>query len=209
MRNPTTAHRILELLKRSGPQTAGELAGELGISAEAVRQQLLRLAEEGVAEAVAEVRGVGRPTQRWRLTDDSRSHFPDSHADLTLQLIEGVRQVFGDEGLQRLVAAREACTLRSYEGAMAGADTLRCRVERLAALRNAEGYMARWETCDDGFLLVEDHCPIHAAARCCAALCDSELTLFRALLGPSARVERNEHLGGGCHRCSYLIRAAA
>lgn len=208
MSNPTTAHRILELLKRSGPSTAAELAGELGISAEAVRQQLVRLAGEGVAEAVNEVRGVGRPTRRWRLTAGSCSHFPDAHADLTLQLIEGVRQVFGDEGLRRLVAAREACALNNYADAMAGAETLRARVERLVELRSAEGYMARWETCDDGFLLVEDHCPIHAAAGRCGALCDSELSLFQALLGP-AQVERCEHIGAGCRRCSYLIRAGA
>ena len=117
--------------------------------------------------------------------------------------------MFGDEGLQRLVAAREACALRNYEGCMDGADTLRSRVERLVELRSAEGYMARWEAQGDDFLLVEDHCPIHAAARCCGSLCDSELALFRALLGPFAQVERSEHLAAGCRRCSYLIRAAA
>jgi predicted ArsR family transcriptional regulator len=209
MSKPTSADRILALLKRGGPKTARDLAGELGISAEGVRQQLLRLAGGGLVAAVTRACGVGRPSQRWQLTDGGQRRFPDAHAELTLQLIEGVRQVFGDEGLQRLVAARETGALHNYAGAMAAAATLPERVARLAELRTAEGYMACWEACAEGFLLVENHCPIGAAARHCGSLCESELALFQALLGPAVRVERSEHIATGSHRCSYLIRAAA
>ena len=44
-----------------------------------------------------------------------------------------------------------------------------------------KGYMARLEKGDDGsLLLVEDHCPICAAAIACQGLCRSELDIFRA-----------------------------
>ena len=37
----------------------------------------------------------------------------------------------------------------------------------------------------DGWLLVENHCPICAAAQVCQGLCDGELALFKAALGPA------------------------
>ncbi len=59
--------RLLMLLKTRGPQTAADLGAKLTITGEAARQ-LLKLAGEGLVEATAESRGVGRPSQVWRLT---------------------------------------------------------------------------------------------------------------------------------------------
>ena len=69
--------------------------------------------------------------------------------------------------------------------------------------------MARAEpTAGGGWLLVEDHCPICAAATECQGFCRSELALFQRCLGPEARVERTEHLMAGARRCAYLIQPA-
>jgi predicted ArsR family transcriptional regulator len=69
--------------------------------------------------------------------------------------------------------------------------------------------MARAEpAAEGGWLLVEDHCPICAAATQCQGFCRSELALFRRCLGPEATVERTEHLLAGARRCAYRIRPA-
>lgn len=52
-------------------------------------------------------------------------------------------------------------------------------------------------------MLVENHCPICAAATACAGFCRSELETFRAVL--SAEVERSEHILAGARRCAYRI----
>ncbi len=89
---------------------------------------------------------------------------------------------------------------------LTGARHLRDRVARLAELRTREGYMAAWSKEPDGsFLLVENHCPICAAATACQGFCRSELAIFEAVLGPDARVERSEHLLAGARRCAYRI----
>ena len=76
----------------------------------------------------------------------------------------------------------------------------------LARIRSEEGYMAMVETEAPGrFLLVENHCPICAAASACQGLCRDELTLFRKVLGKDARVERVEHMLSGSRRCVYRI----
>ena len=62
---------------------------------------------------------------------------------------------------------------------------------------------------DGSMLLAENHCPICAAASTCQGLCREELSLFRAVLGDKARVERTDHILAGARRCAYRITAAA
>ena len=56
-----------------------------------------------------------------------------------------------------------------------------------------------------GFLFVENHCPVCAAATACQELCRSELMVFRAVLGTDVTVERIDHLLAGARRCAYRI----
>ncbi|HEY7575993.1 MAG TPA: metalloregulator ArsR/SmtB family transcription factor [Acetobacteraceae bacterium] len=198
--------RILGLLKRRGPQRSADIAAALGTTGEAVRQQLAKLAEEKLVAAAAEQGGVGRPARVWHLTPAAHSRFPDTHAELTVRLIEAVRTTLGEAALERLVCAREQETRRAYHAALAGLATLRARVARLAQLRSREGYMAEWRADADGLLLIENHCPICAAATACQGFCRAELQVFRDVLGPGASVERCEHVLAGARRCAYRIR---
>jgi predicted ArsR family transcriptional regulator len=198
--------RLLLLLKMRGPQTAADLGSALATTAENARQQLARLAAEGLAESRAERRGVGRPVQLWQLTATGHARFPDTHAELTTQLLRTVRETLGAEALDRLIAAREAEVLATYREEIGGASAIRQRVARLASIRSREGYMADWhEQADGSILFVENHCPICAAATACAGFCRSELAVFRNVLGPSMEVERVEHIPAGARRCAYRI----
>lgn len=200
------AERILMTLKTRGPQGIATIAEVLDVTAEAVRQQMARLQVEGLVDAETRSAGRGRPTQIWRLTQAGHARFPDMHAEMTVQMLGAVRQVFGESGIDKLIGAREASMRASYAEAMQGADGLRERLERLVAVRSREGYMAELVATDDGYLLVENHCPICAAAQACMAFCRSELDLFREIIGPQARVERAEHILAGARRCAYTVR---
>jgi predicted ArsR family transcriptional regulator len=61
---------------------------------------------------------------------------------------------------------------------------------------------------DGSILLVENHCPICAAATTCQGLCREELSLFRSVLGDKAQVERTDHILAGARRCAYRITPA-
>ncbi|MGH6806145.1 MAG: helix-turn-helix transcriptional regulator [Ensifer adhaerens] len=200
------AERILLALKLHGPQTAPALGKRLSITGEAVRQQLVRLAEDGLANSWSEARGVGRPSQFWGLTASGHAEFPDTHAVLTVQLLRTIRQTLGDTAVDRIIAAREEETRAGYRAALAGAASLRDRVEKLVCLRTAEGYMAGYEEAGDGtFLFVENHCPICAAAASCQGFCRAEINIFRDILGQDVAVERTEHILAGARRCAYVI----
>src|ERR687883_1701546 len=90
------ADRFLVLLKTRGPQTAAELGKATGVTGEAARQQLVRLAADGLVAATARPRGVGRPAQVWGLTEAGHARFPDTHAELTAQLIRSIRTELGE-----------------------------------------------------------------------------------------------------------------
>lgn len=86
-----------------------------------------------------------------------------------------------------------------------------CRWRKLAALavlRRDEGYMAEWRKDEQGLWLIENNCPICAAASACNGLCDGELELFRELLG-EVEVLREEHIIAGARRCVYRMVEAA
>ena len=199
------ADRLLKILKMRGPQTSGELGAALGVTDEAARQQLVKMAAEGLVEGIAESKGVGRPKQVWKLTAAGNGRFPDAHAELTEQLISTIRNVLGEEALDRVIAAREAQTLANYLEQMEGAFDLEDRVRRLAAIRDREGYMCEFKTDQDGYLLIENHCPICAAANSCQGFCRSELRIFERVLGNKAMVTREEHIVSGARRCAYRI----
>jgi predicted ArsR family transcriptional regulator len=199
------ADRFLVLLKTRGPQTSAALGAALGITDEAARQQLVKLANEGFVDGVAEASGVGRPTQVWRLTPAGHARFPDAHAELTVQLIRSIRTELGEEALDRLISARERETRANYNEEIGSAPDLRDRVARLAALRTSEGYMAEWWEEDDGYVLAENHCPICAAATICQGFCRAELAVFQEVLGAESEVTRVEHIPAGARRCAYRI----
>jgi len=202
-----TAEQTLFLIKTRGPQTAQQLAALLDLTSMGARRQLEAWQEKGMLtyEEVADKRG--RPSRRWLLTEAGHARFPDRHADLTVQLIDQVRGLFGDAGLDKLIAAREAVSEQQYRVHLRDASALPERVAALVQARSSEGYMAEVETRDDGtLLLVENHCPICAAARKCQQFCRSELDLFQRVLGPDCSVGRVEHMLNGARRCVYVIK---
>lgn len=200
------ADDLLYLLKTRGPQGAQALGEALGMTSMGARQHLLKLADEGLVTSFERREGVGRPKQAWRLTDKGHGRFPDRHSDLTLELISSVRELYGEEGLNRLIEKREQQARQVYDKALEEAATLEEKVERLAEQRNKEGYMARAERAEDGALmLIEDHCPICAAASICQGFCRAELHLFEEVLGEGVTVARTDYMLEGGRRCAYRI----
>ena len=197
--------QILYLLKTRGAQSARFIAESLGITPVGARQHLNQLADEGLLSRSDRAEKVGRPASFWELTEKAQQRFPDRHGDLTVKLIDSVREVFGEQGLDALIGRREKESLTEYRHALGSCQTLGARVKKLAELRDREGYMAQAIREKRGvWLLVENHCPICAAARKCRGFCRSELEIFRQCL-PSAQVERCEYLLEGARRCAYRV----
>ena len=208
---PRTRDQVLLHLKQKGPQTASGLASRIRVTPVAVRQHLYRLSEEGLVAFDDERCRVGRPRRIWRLAPRAEAAFPDAHSDLAVELIDAMERAFGDEGLERLLATRKRAQLKHYREILPPRDApIENRVAALAKLRRGEGFMAEWSKERDGtLLLVENHCPIGAAAAVCPALCRDELAVFKASIGKGIPVERVEYIFAGGRRCAYRIGRAS
>jgi len=198
-----TSRAIVHLLKEEGPMDAARLAAHLRLSAMAVRLHLYALQAEQLVTYEEEPRPLGRPAKIWRLTPSADRLFPEGYAELTLSLLGSIGTAFGKAGLERLLAIRTRHQIAAYRARMAGARSLRRRLTTLAAIRTEEGYMAAVKPQAGGaFLLVENHCPICAAATACTGLCAKELEVFRSVLGKGVDVTRTEHIVAGARRCA-------
>jgi len=200
-----THDKILQLLKTRGALTAKTLANELGLTTMGIRQHVQALEESGDVTFKDEKAARGRPTRYWSLTEKSNNHFANRHDELTVQLIDSVIAVFGDDGLDKLIANREESSMQTYRLALADKYGVEEKLAMLAKLRSDEGYMATVTIEDDFYWLLENHCPICAAATKCVNFCRSELHLFQSLLNDVAAVTREEHIVEGARRCAYKV----
>ncbi|HEV8427095.1 MAG TPA: metalloregulator ArsR/SmtB family transcription factor [Pyrinomonadaceae bacterium] len=202
-----TRRAITKLLKTEGPVDSAQLAERLGLTAMAVRQHLYALQREGLVTSEERPVPIGRPAKFWRLTREADRLFPEAYAELSVALIDSVKDAFGEEGLERVLTSRCARQRTDYSKRIKPGISLERKLRELAKVRTEEGYMAEIRKQDDGsFLLVENHCPICAAANACQGFCSTELDLFRSVLGPGVSVERAEHIIKGDQRCVYRVR---
>jgi predicted ArsR family transcriptional regulator len=207
---PDTKRRIVERLKRVESATATDLAAEFGLTDTALRQHLDALEAAGmVTRSMTEPAGRGRPPVHWQLAVAAAEAFPDRHGDLAVDLIGSVRTALGERALDRAIAARSDRQVDAYGEVLAGVSSLGDRLGRLAEVRSAEGYLAEVCADDDGYLLIEHHCPIRDAATACGSFCTAELDVFRRSLGDGVTVTRTQHVLAGDRRCAYRVEAAA
>lgn len=201
----STRQTILMLLKTKGPSNTGDLAKALGITEMAVRRHLNTLERDGYVKPNIVRQPMGRPAHVFGLTDEADSLFPKNYNTLALDLLE---ELEGDpemsDTVTKLFEGRKKKLLNRYLARMEG-KTLEERVEELALIQNAGGYMTQVESAGgEKFILHEYNCPIAQVAKRYQQACSCELDLFSALL--DAPVERTECLAKGGGKCSYHIK---
>lgn len=197
-------------LKTRGPQSVKILAKQLEMTTMGVRQHLTDLEQKGyVSQTREEKQTRGRPVHLWKLSARGHEQFPDSHSQVTLELINVIRTTLGEDSLNQLIDKRGEQIQAQYQIALDEAESdLQSQIECLSRLRSEEGYMAEIRLLPDGWLLIENHCPICSAAEQCQQFCKSELAMFQQLLQGIASVSRIDYLLTGARRCAYkIIRA--
>jgi len=203
--NKVSLDKILKFIGSKSEITASLLSEELGMTKEGARLNLLKLAEEGIVQSFVKSEGVGRPITYYSLTEKGVARLPDSHAQVTVELLQSIKKLLGENALDLLIGDREKITLERYEKALGKSSTLEQRLETLALIRSEEGYMAEWKKVDDDYFLIENHCPICAAATECQGFCRAELKNFKSLIGKEYKVERVKHIITDGQRCVYRI----
>ncbi len=200
----STRERILTLLKTGGRMNAGQLAQALDLTEMAIRRHMYALEKDGSVCTVSIRQAMGRPLHAYELTKQSDELFPKNYHTLTLDLLDELADdPEAAMWIDRMFEGRKRKLLARYEARMAD-KSLGERVQELAAIQNAGGYMVKVEPLgEDGYELNEYNCPIAQVASQYGQACQCELALFRALL--KVPVERVECLAKGGGKCSYRI----
>lgn len=200
---PKSRRLILVALKENGGMTADALAAMLKISAVAVRRHLDNLKHADLIQYEEVRQGMGRPSFVYSLTGKANHIFPRNYEDLAHDMLDAIRDLYGQEAVDAIFAKRLQKIKDIYQPRV-NAPNLPGRLEQLVELRRTDGYMADWETRDDGtYVLTELNCPIQQVAEGCCQACDQDLQLFVELL--DADVTRQDHLLQGGQSCSYAV----
>jgi predicted ArsR family transcriptional regulator len=198
----STRNVIVTLIKTHGTRSVAELAQELGVTEMAVRRHLHVLERDGLVTATLVRQAMGRPMNIYSLTAAADELFPKKYHHLALDLLEELDAA----DVEALFEKRKAKLYERYEGRMRG-KTLPERVQELAGIQNANGYMVQWHEAEPGqYELSEHNCPIAQVATPYQQACSCELALFRQLL--QADVERTECLAKGGGKCVYRIKVS-
>ena len=195
--------KILHLIKKQGDITATQISQQIEMTSMGARQHLESLENQGYIQHLFKKEGRGRPKKYWQITNKGQSQFPDGHAYLLANLLGHMKVQLGSEAVDRLITCREKDMLQVYQSVLETSPLLEDKLNQLAKIRSSEGYMAHIEKNDDGWLLIENHCPICSAASQCQQFCRSEKRIFETVL--QANVERTEYILEGDRRCCYRI----
>ena len=98
------AGAVLMLLQRKGAATVKELEEAIGVTATAVRQQLMVLLAEGFIVQDTENIGRGRPKHVYSLTPKGRALFPHHYDEFTNSLLREILLVEGPGKVEELLA---------------------------------------------------------------------------------------------------------
>ena len=196
---------LLEALKRSGLATVRALADELGITYEAVRQQIAELLKAGwVRHGERQVEGQRGPaSRRYRLSAAAEHLFPKHYDALSAELLQHVLDRFGGEALVQILGkmtdarvARFAPLLKSL--------SVKEKLKALCSLyEDKDAYMElQWQ--DGAPALIERNCPFFNVAQKHPALCSVSVNTLERLLG--YQVVREQRFQAGHGRCVFRVK---
>jgi len=205
---PDSRRAILLALKRQGPATIAQLADELRLTGEAVRQQLLQLQREGWVESRisrSPERGrTGRPATSYSLTDAGDHLFPKHYDELNVAMFDAIADELGPDALKKILARLADTKVSLNEGLLRGMN-LAQRVQALKDWYLKDDPHMEVEQTEDGFRMIERNCPYINTAMNRPSLCSVSVNALSKLLG--VRVEREEKFQNGNGRCIFRVYA--
>nr|WP_165777573.1 transcriptional regulator [Amycolatopsis antarctica] len=202
-----TRHEVARLLLERGPIGAVTVAGELGISATAVRRHLDALVTDGEAETRDAPRrgprGRGRPAKLFLLTEPGRARFGHAYDDLAVSAVRFLAEHAGEQAVRSFAESRMEALVGPHREAVLGHSDPEARAEALAAALTREGYAASTRQVGAGEQLCQHHCPVAHVAAEFPQLCEAETEAFAELLG--THVQRLATIARGDSVCTTHV----
>lgn len=197
---------LLEALKREGPLTMRALAAHLGITYEAVRQQVADLLREGWVVRDRAPGSEGKPgpaSRQYRLSAAAEHLFPKHYDALSTEVLQHVLESLGGEALVKILARMTDARVQHF-APLLKSMTLKEKLKALCSLyEDKDSYMElEWQ--EGAPALIERNCPFFNVAQAHPAICSVSLNTLERLLG--VRVVREQRFQDGHGRCVFRVR---
>lgn len=163
--------------------TAAAVAGQLGLTPQAVRRQLDQLTDEGIIDSGERapfgpkpVRRRGRPARVYFVTEAGRELFEKSYDDLAVEALRFMAEHGGQAQIEAFARHRAAALAQRYAGS---------NLDGLATRMTADGFAATAVEGAHGEAgqLCQHHCPVGHVAAEFPQLCEAETAAIGDILG--------------------------
>ncbi len=198
---------LFDALKRSAGLSVGEIAEELGMSYMGVKAYCVDLKKRGYFDTWRRPKEVGRPEITYRLTHKAQLLFPQLSNELTMDVLESVRQIFGPNATEKVLFHYWNRKTETYAKKLKGKSVTE-RAVSLARLRDAEGHFSQCEYHPKlGFRIVEFHNPLRQLTEDYPSVVRLEEAMFAKLL--QTQVIREVETVSGLARYTFRINTMA
>lgn len=202
----STRMELLEFLRRHRAASAETIAGELGITANAVRQHLTNLERDGLVRSVPVRHKRGRPSLDFSLTDRADGVFPKRYGQLASMVLAEIQEMAGPEALDevfRRIALRHG---EAMAPSMEGLD-FDGKLDRLLHWINRAGTLAEAEETADGIRISIHNCPFRNTALRYPQVCTITPHLMVQLL--DVQVSQSSSIHRRDPFCSFVVQRPA
>ncbi|KAA0955940.1 transcriptional regulator [Sporosarcina sp. ANT_H38] len=201
----TTKEKLLNLLKKETKMTVNQMAQALTITEMAVRKHLNILDRDSFIHISEVKQPLGRPIQVFSLTPQADVLFPKSYDNLTVDFLNDLQEIQGDEIIDRLFEKRSKRLADNYSPYMKNIVSNDEMVETLKNIQIEKGYMADVIKIDHNiFELIEHNCPIFEVSKKFKQACNCETNMFKEVLKTNS-IRRTSCKADGENHCHFLI----
>ena len=204
-----TRDLVARTILENGPQSAAELSERLKLTPAGIRRHLDLLVGSGLLEArephraATALRGRGRPTKVFVITDLGREKFEHSYDDLAVSALRFMATLSERDLVQEFAESRAAGIERLVGKTINSGTASADKVTALADFLTGEGYAAESKVTEHGVQLCQHHCPIAHVASEFPQLCAAETEAFSRVLG--THVQRLATIAHGDGICTTFI----
>jgi predicted ArsR family transcriptional regulator len=198
----STRGKIVAALRGRHGASAFDLASEFGLSANAIRQQLVILERDGLVAGHSVRRGKTKPTVEFALTPEAEKVFPQHYDRMLNAVLREVRAQGGDRAVRAIftgMSNRASERLREK----AGDRPIGERVAALTSVLQESGVQAEFEQTPDGFIIREHNCPYAKTVGEHPEVCNVIHSIMQDVVAPA--VTQTESLATGGTECRFEI----
>jgi len=198
----STRERVLKTLLNHERSTINGLAEAVNINPISVRHHISKLEAEGFVISEEEHYGVGRPRRVYYLTEKGREYFPTRYINLTLRLLEQLKETMPQPMVNKLFTQIAKDIAADYRTEIENLSSEE-RLNLVGRLLTQEGFNVEIERQGNYYLIRELNCPYYHLGQTHPEVCTVDQTLISTVL--DIPVQKIKCMLQGDAHCTFVI----